>query len=385
MPTTNEPAVLQGELPDVFARPDGDRITCRDTWPEQAQRWRDLIVDTEYGGLPPAPDTIEIETICRSRVRRWPGAPHLLSYRIQCLCDQQPFSFFARILFPDIDGPFPAIVNGDGCWWYISDEVAQRVIEKGCALVMFNRTEIVKDIRPDDPLPETCRPSGQPVRTGRYGGLYDLYPDHDFGALAAWAWGYHRCVDMVTRLPFVDSSRIAVTGHSRGGKTTLLAGATDERITLVNSNASGTGGGSLFRYIGHGGETLNIVNSFPDWFGSKLRSYLGREHTIPFDQHCLLAAVAPRPLLMTYALDDRWANPEGMVLAVQAAGEVYKFLGHRDHIAFHLREGTHAHNFEDWMALLDFIDWKWHAESPRMPFNQHPYEHLAGLYSRERD
>jgi len=279
-----------------------------------------------------------------------------------------------QILFPRGEGPFPAIIEGDRCWWPIQDEIAEHVVENGCALVMFNRTELAEDVGYSD----------APDPRKRSGGLYDAYPTLTFGALSAWAWGYHRCVDLLYQLPFIDKNRIAVTGHSRGGKTALLAGATDERIGLVNDNASCAAGSPVFRYVGHGGETLNIVNVFPSWFGPDIHRYVGREEELPFDQHCLLATVAPRPLLLTFALDDRWSNPEGMVQSFWAAGEVYRFLGAPDNIAFHLRPGGHAHNLQDWDVLLDFIGWKWQGKTPKVSYNKHPYSHLRPAFSWHR-
>ena len=366
-----EPILNRGELPDPFAMSDGDSVTAREEWPARSREWRDMILDMEYGGLPPKPDAIKIETLCHSGVRRWPDAPNLWSYRVHCLGGEHSFSFCVRILFPSTPGPFPAIINGDGCWWYNSDDVAQRVLDSGCALVMFNRTEMAEDLGYTE----------VPDKNKRSGGLYDVYPGQTFGALSAWAWGYHRCVDLLHELPFIDTDRIAVTGHSRGGKTTLLAGATDERITLVNDNASCAGGSAAFRYVGDGGETLNIINDFPSWFGSGLQPYLGREEDIPFDQHCLLASIAPRPLLLTYALDDRWSNPEGMVQCASAAGEVYRFLDVPENLAFHLRQGGHSHAPEDWDVLLDFIAWKWEGKKPNARYNSHPYEHLKPAFS----
>jgi hypothetical protein len=366
-----EPLVNRGDLPDPFALPGGGRLRTREEWPERAAAWRDLIVDMEYGGLPPSPAAVEAETLAHSAAGRWAGPPHLWSYRIHCGGGERPFSFCARLLFPNAPGPFPVILNGDGCWWYMSEEIAQRVLESGCALLLFNRTELAEDLGY----------GGVPDRTRRSGGLYDVYPGRTFGALAAWAWGYHRCVDLVSQLPFIDPTRIAVTGHSRGGKTVLLAGATDSRITLVNDNASCAAGGALFGYVGHGGETLNIVNVFPSWFGPGLQPYVGREGDLPFDQHCLLATIAPRPLLLTYALDDRWSNPEGMVQCAWAAGEVYRFLGAPDDLAFHLRPGDHCHGLDDWNVLLDFIAWKWFGKAPGVPYNRHPYKHLRPRFS----
>jgi hypothetical protein len=187
-------------------------------------------------------------------------------------------------------------------------------------------------------------------------------------------------VDLLRELTFIDKDHIAVTGHSRGGKTVLVAGATDRRIALVNDNASCAAGSPVFRYVGDGGETLDIINVFRSWFGMGLRPYLGREDRIPFDQHCLLAVIAPRPLLLTFALDDRWSNPEGMVQSAWAVGEVYRFLGASDNIAFHFREGVHDHSREDWDVLLDFIGWKWQGKQPKARYNEHPYDHLKRAF-----
>lgn len=366
-----QPAVERGELPDLFALPGGGRVSSPAAWATRSAAWRDMVVDLEYGGMPPRPAGIQFETLSHSGASRLPGAPHLWSYRVHCLGGARPFSFCLRILFPRTAERVPAIIDGDGCWWNIADDIAQRVTASGCALVMFNRTEMAEDL-------------GYATvsdKTKRCGGLYDVYPGQTFGALSAWAWGYHRCVDLLQELPFVDPARIAVTGHSRGGKTALLAGATDERIALVNDNAGCAGGSPVFRYVGHGGETLNIVTVFPSWFGAGLQPYLGREGDLPFDQHCLLAAVAPRPLLLTYALDDRWSNPEGMVQSAWAAAEAYRFLGAPAGLAFHLRPGNHAHGLDDWGVLLDFIGWKWQGSAPATPYNRHPYAHLRPAFS----
>ncbi|NLF30041.1 MAG: hypothetical protein GX591_04040 [Planctomycetes bacterium] len=366
-----EPIVNKGELPDPFTVPGGRRISSRQEWPPCAAAWRDLIVATEYGGMPPRPEKVEFETLCRSAVARWEGSPNFWSCKIHCAGGEKPISFAVQILFPSTDRPVPAIINGDRCWWSISDEVARAVVDNGCALVLFNRTETAEDLG--------YRNCPEPDR--RTGGLWDVYPGRTFGALAAWAWAYHRCVDLLHALPFIDNSRIAVTGHSRGGKATLIAGATDERIALVNDNGSCAGGSAAFRYVGHGGETLNIVNVYPSWFGKDIRQYSGREDELPFDQHCLLAAIAPRPLLLTYALDDRWSNPEGMVICAQAARKVYDFLGKPDALAFHLRPGKHRHAPEDWQVLLDFIGTHWQGKEPPAACNQHPYTHLKPMFS----
>lgn len=366
-----EPCVDKGPLPDPFRIPGGRRLTTPAEWPLCARAWRELIVDMEYGGLPPPPEAVEVETLCHSAARRLPGAPHLWSFRIHCHGGARPFSFCLRLLFPKSEQPVPVIVNGDGCWSYVSDEVAAMVVERGFALATFNRTELAEDLGY----------TGVPDKHRRSGGLYDVYPGLTFGALAAWAWGYHRAVDLLVRQPFIDPACLAVTGHSRGGKASLLAGATDIRIGIVNDNASCAGGSAAYRYVGHGGETLSILNTFPSWFGPGLRPYLGREDAIPFDQHCLLAAVAPRRLLITYAADDRWSNPEGMVQSARAAAEVYRFVGAPDNLAFHLRPGEHCHAPEDWAVLLDFAAQHWLGRPSSIACNRHPYGHLRPAFA----
>lgn len=364
-PYPTEPEVNKGPLPDLFLPPAAsERIAGKEEWATCAAVWRDLILDLEYGGMPPQPESIAFECHSHNVRRNWPGKPKYWGYKIHCTGGVRPFSFTVKILYPDSDKPVPAIINGDACWWR-SEEIAKRVVEKNCALVLFDRTELAKDAS---------------NRNERTGGLYDVYPGQTFSALSSWAWGYHRVVDLLVTLPFIDSGHIAISGHSRGGKTTLLAAATDERIALINDNASCAAGGAVFRYVGNGGETITIQNTFPDWFNPAFRAYIGKEDQLPFDQHCLLAVLAPRPVLLSYALDDRWSNPEGMVQCYWAGREAWKYLGAEERLAFHLRPGGHAHNMDDWNALLDFIDWQWFGHEPQSAFNQHPYSHLKPIF-----
>lgn len=367
-PTT--PDVNAGPLPDPFAWPDGRRVESTAEWPKRAHAWRDLIVGFEYGGLPSQPERVVIEPRCHAGMRRWDNGAKLRSYGVRCHGGEWPFMVSAQVLLPEGEGPFPVIIHGDGCWSYLQESLQRKAVDAGIAVATFNRTELAEDlVYPGCPDPRK-----------RSGGLYEVYPGQGFGAVSAWAWGYHRVVDLLCELPEIDSGKIAVSGHSRGAKTVLLAGATDDRISLVHDNASGAGGSAAFRYGGHGGETLKIVEDLRSWFGEPIRAYVGREAELPFDQHCLLATLAPRDLLITYALDDRWSNPEGMVQAVSAAREVYAFLGAEDALAFHFRPGRHFFAEEDWGRLVEFIGWRWRGEQPKSAFNEHPYDHLSPAF-----
>lgn len=375
-----EPVVTASRLPNPLQPPEGPSVVSPAEWPQAAGQWKALIVDHLYGCLPTAPESIQVEALCHAVIWRLPGQPRCFSYRVRCFREERYLGFCVRVFLPSSPGPHPVVINGDGCWWYVTDEVVQAVLGSGCALMLFNRTEFAEDTgNISNPLPKDFLPKGRVSDHGkaaRRGGLYDFCVESDFGAISAWAWGYQRCVDLVQQLPFLDASRIAVTGHSRGGKAALLAGATDDRVALVNDNASGAGGSSLSKYVGDGGETLeSVLSHFPAWF--RQNGPQGRE-ALPFDQHCLLATLSPRPVRLTYAVDDRWSNPEGMVLSIRAAGRVYSLFGVPENLAFHLREGIHTHAPEDWKALIDFVRWKWMEGSPPLLLNRHPYSHLPG-------
>ena len=135
-------------------------------------------------------------------------------------------------------------------------------------------------------------------------------------------------VECAACLDALVAKRLATTERVMGGKTVLLAGATDERIAVTGPNDSGSGGAGSFVWqgpesenMGHGKEMI------PYWYGPDLWQYIGKETEMPFDQHFLKALVAPRALVSTEALGDVWANPSGTLKTHLAAKEVFKFLG----------------------------------------------------------
>ena len=344
------PVDVRAELPDLFAWPDGRRVAAPADWVVRASDWRDVLVDVGYGGLPPAPDRVEVELRSEARVHHLPGAPRLLALTVRARVGAGEAAFAVRLLLPDAPEPVPAVAYGDGCWWHLDDVTLARFAARGVALAVFDRTEVAPDAGWAD--------EGEP-QPQRRGGLFDLLPGATFGALAAWAWAYQRVVDLLRTRPEVDGARIAVTGFSRGGKAALLAGASDERVALVHAHASGAGGAAPFRVLGEGAETIGVARSFPTWFGPRLLEYVGREAELPFDQHALLAAVAPRALLLTCGVDDRWANPAGTRAAADAAREAYRLLGAPDALRVALRDGGHAHTPADWRLLLEVVARRW--------------------------
>ena len=193
---------------------------------------------------------------------------------------------------------------------------------------------------------------------------------HHRGTIAAWAWGFHRAVDYLVTDPAIDGKRILALGHSRNGKTALLAGAFDERIAGAIPHQAGCGGTAPSR--GTVGESVKRINtSFPHWFNANFKEFNEEPQRLPFDQNCLVALMAPRPVLLSNAVEDQWANPSGQFEVLRAAEPVYELLGAGKvgaesmpapgmlvdtRLGYFIREGKHSMIPEDWMVFLDFAD-----------------------------
>ena len=229
-------------------------------------------------------------------------------------------------------------------------------------------------------------------------GLAGLFYDgprgeHDAGKLMLWAYGASRILDMAAELPMLDLSRAAVMGHSRLGKTALLAGMLDERFRFVFSNDSGCSGAALSRGnlgqtgalgpYGKTGESIRyITETFPFWFAPCYARFADTNAPEGFDQHHLLAAIAPRYAYVASADMDDWADPDSEFLSCVAASVAWERLGlsgfvHSSrlpktgeayqvgHVGYHRRHGKHFLSRHDWAYYMSFI--RLHEEDAPAP------------------
>jgi hypothetical protein len=238
---------------------------------------------------------------------------------------------------------------------------AETILQRGYAAAVFS----VWDVSDDDP------------DTFSVDLLEILYPEQlerndGMRGLSAWAWGAMRVMDYLETDGDIDHEKSMLVGHSRTGKAALWAGANDERWAITVANESGAGGAALSKR--KFGETVEIINNgFPYLFTTNYEQFNQDESDMPFDQHMLLAAIAPRGLYITAAEDDQWADPRGMYLSLLHASRVYEDIygielwlddsipainnpTDNHYAAYHIRDGEHDLKLYDWNQFLNFAD-----------------------------
>ena len=317
-----------------------------------------LMQSEVYGKIPAKPDKMEFSVEKNVIPRFCAGKAICNGVTITCHMGEKIFSFPIHATLPT-DGkkhPFFVHVNfrPDNPDRY---QPTEELIDNGFAVLSFCYESVASD--------------DNDFTNGLAGVLFEngeRTADDDPGKIAMWAWGAHRLMDYAeTVSDKLDLSRSIVCGHSRTGKAALLAGATDTRIQFTYSNNSGCTGAALSR--GKFGETVDrITDLFPYWFCKNYRKYASKEYTMPFDQHYLLASIAPRKVLVGSGSTDYVADFQSEQLACLAASPAFEkgfacsvlavagetfFEGD---IGYHLREGEHAFKQEDWKRVIEFVN-----------------------------
>lgn len=348
-------------MPDPFLKEDGTRMTP-DEWNQQRDALRNFIVDFAFGGMPPRPEVVEIEYLNSFR-RTEPEQETSNWIRIHAGTKEKQITFCLEMFVPYVDGispggpdgmwmpltqeeKYPVILTGDSCYPNMNIQVISEITKRGFIAARFNRLEIASDSHNNRGV----------------GPIYDVYPG-DYTAISAWAWGYMVCMDVFEKISYTDETEVGITGHSRGGKTVLLAATVDERIKYVCPNNSGCHGANSHRCevpeqegVGRRTETLNdMLNNLNSWMGLKLEPYRNRVDDLPYDMHYFGALIAPRYYLQCEGMQDYWINPIGAWQNFMAVKECYKYLGCEDHAGAWFRPGFHRHRVPDYNEFMDFI------------------------------
>jgi hypothetical protein len=380
------------DLPDPLVMLNGDKVTTKEQWRDQRRpELKALFQHYVYGYFPEAPDKVEAK-VEREDAKALDGKATLKEITLTFGPPKTPAIHLLLVVPNDRKGPAPVFVgmNFNGNHAVIMDpkvrlptvwvpnkgnikdnratdegrgsEVDVWALDQAVARGYAVATFYCGDVDPDR----------KDVREGvqQFIGKKDQAGPHDWGTLAAWAWGIMRAVDYLVTDKDLDKARVAVVGHSRLGKTALLAAAFDERIALAIPHQAGCGGTAPSRT--RVGETVKQINTnFPHWFNATFKEFNDQVDKLPLDQHCLAALVAPRPLLYSNAAEDTHANPEGQFQMLQAADPVYRLLGAGgleakkmpevnqlvdSTLGYYVRPGKHSMTREDWKVFLDFAD-----------------------------
>ncbi|MDA1166364.1 MAG: acetylxylan esterase [Planctomycetota bacterium] len=387
---------VQSELPDPLTMLDGSRVTTKELW-EQKRRpeLKALFQHYMYGYLPAAAPVKASVVALKSGVLD--GKASLKVVTLHYGPEGTPPISLLVVTPKHGKGRPPVFIGINFCGnhtvladpvvplttsWYrdrcpgCEDSIAteegrggqvdvwnvEKIIDRGYALATFYYGDVDPDKSTNDftdgVQPHFFKP-GQ-TEPGR----------HDWGAVAAWAYGVHRVIDYLETDGSVDTKRLALVGHSRLGKATLFAGALDERIRVVIPHQAGCGGTAPNRF--NVGESVERINtSFPHWFNDTFPEFNKEVERLPFDQHCLVALCAPRAVLFSNAQEDQWADPNGQFNMLTAADPVYRFLGvdglpdgakpetgklMNSRLGYFIREGKHSMTTEDWDVFLEFAD-----------------------------
>jgi len=369
----DESEVPDYTLPDPLTFADGSEVESKEEWRDQRRgEILELFRGHVYGRRPGADYDVRFEeTAVREGV--FDGAATGRAMKAVVAIGERTFSF-PFVLFVPIDPPepVPAVVHVNNRYFVpLEKAVAEHdpfwpvrtLVERGYATASFHTSDVDPDRK--DGYAEGVRAffaDGAP-------------PEEDaWRSLSAWGWAASRVLDHLETLDAVDADRVAVSGHSRGGKTSLWAACEDPRFAIAYSNNSGCGGAALSRRSY--GETVGrITEAFPHWFCPRFASYAGRVDELPVDQHEVMALIAPRGVYVASADEDLWADPRGEYASLVAAARVFRFL-ERDAITeeemppldqprvvgrtgYHIRTGGHGLGDRDWEWFLDFADSLW--------------------------
>lgn len=341
------------------------QVTTKEDWiNHERKKILDLFMEEEYGIRPDECNKELTYNIVDKKI-----FTNLIIEKVEMKYDKHPMIFYIYLpnkkvvnlkTFITVVHPY-AEENRDVFDDYKSIEPfcpIDKIIEQGYACILLSTKTVAED-----------RKGGE--NTGIFADMNLEASEKSWAVLSAWAWAASKILDYISTRKEFNKDRVAIIGHSRGGKTALLASALDERFYLTISNNSGNSGAALSR--GNTGETVDqIVDRFPYWFCKNYQKYANNENNLPFDQHQFIGLIAPRYCYVASASEDEWADPDGELLSSKLASKYYNLFNldgviipnefkldysyNEGTIAYHRRTGKHALTNADWDMYMDYFN-----------------------------
>jgi len=355
--------VSRRQLPPLLTMNDGRSCTA-DLWRERRAEILDILQENIYGYTPKAPEKVTGEIIEQGSERDFAGKVIQQKISIKFDTPNGEFGFPLRLFLPRniTKVPLFLLINFRPDIPDIYCPI-EEITDNGFAVAIIYYKDVVNDNLHGDYSDGLGK-----IFIGKRERRHD-----EWGKIGMWAYAASRALDYLLTRDEVDHKHIAVVGHSRLGKTALWCAAQDERFFMGISNNSGIGGAAIAKHS-TGERVLDFIKAGSwDWFCERFKEYSGYEDiNMPYDQHFVLAAIAPRHICVGSAELDKGADPKSEFLSCVAASEVYKLLGykgivtqdeypkagtslHEGEIGYHIRTGHHYFSRYDWNQYMRFM------------------------------
>jgi len=331
-------------LPDPLLIDQGGKnipVSDSSQWKEKRQWMKEQLAYYITGTCPPKPDNLQYKILSEEK-----DGNILLRHVELTFGPNHQAKLAVDLLIPPGKGPFPVFLTNWNHreWTYIA-------VRRGYIGCVYAGADVKDDTE-----------EYSQIWAGQY----------DFTRLMRRAYGASRAVDYLYTLPNVDKKKIGITGHSRNGKTSLMAAAFDERIGACIPSSGGAGAEIPWRYCAHKYDVEDIALlscAQPAWLHPRLRFFIGRENKLPVDQNHFMALIAPRGLMLSTAITEAGSNPWGIEQAFHSSKKVFKFLNAEENLAITCRYGLHGVNARDIEEYIDFFDYVF-KRSNRKPENR---------------
>jgi dienelactone hydrolase len=319
-------------LPNPLVMDEGGKnipITTTKQWQEKREWMKEQLQYYITGTFPPPPDNLKAEILNE----KMNGKVRLQTVELSFGPDHRA-KLTLEVMIPPGEGPFPVFLTQ---WNH--REWAQVAVRRGYIGCVYAGADSKDD-------------------TEKYAEIWA--GEYDWTRLMRRAWGASRAIDYLFTLSEVDKEKIALTGHSRNGKTTLMAAAFDERITACIPSSGGTGAEVPWRYTSFNYDIEDIAllaSARPSWLHPRLRFFIGNEHKLPIDQNSFMVLIAPRGLMLSTALTEGASNIWAIEQAYHASKKVYDFLDAKKKLAIRARYGEHGVSAREMEIYIDFFDY----------------------------